>query len=91
MYGFIFKTTLPNGKSCISRHKCGDYDDHYFGSAKLLQDYFKSKGLNSQSCPPEEARKIGVKRETLVTAETKAELDRLEKKYSEDKPDPFFH
>ncbi|GHV61255.1 hypothetical protein AGMMS49587_04930 [Spirochaetia bacterium] len=89
MYGFILKTILPDGRSFISRHKCNDYDDRYYGSGKVVQDFFKSKGLNSQNCPPEKAQRIGVKRVILARAATKEQLDELEKEYK-DKPDPFF-
>jgi hypothetical protein len=91
MYGFIFKTKLPDGRYFISRHKHNDYDDRCYGSGKEVIDYFEKHNLNSQNCLPEEALKIGVTRKILKWANSKDELLELEREYTKDlNRSPFF-
>lgn len=90
MYGFIFKTILPDGRSFISRHKHNDYDDRCFGAGKEVMNYFKKYGLNPQNCPPEKAQRIGVTRIILDRADSREQLLELERKYTKDIADNFF-
>lgn len=46
-YGFIYKTTLPDGRYYIGQHKIISQitlDPMYFGSGVIIKDYIKSKG-----------------------------------------------
>ena len=46
-YGFIYKTTLPDGRYYIGQHKIismSTLDSNYFGSGVVLKDYIKSRG-----------------------------------------------
>jgi group I intron endonuclease len=71
-FGYIYKTTdLQNGKIYIGL-RSGDFDPSYFGSGKLIKQRIKNQGL------------IGLQVEMLQTAESKDELERLEKNYIAD-------
>lgn len=46
-YGFIYKTTLPDGRFYIGQHKIisiKTLDPNYFGSGVIIKDYIKIKG-----------------------------------------------
>lgn len=46
-YGFIYKTTLPDGRFYIGQHKIisiKTLDPNYFGSGVIITDYIKIKG-----------------------------------------------
>lgn len=49
IYGFIYKTILPDGRYYIGQHKIISHatlDPTYFGSGVIIKDYIKSKGRN---------------------------------------------
>jgi hypothetical protein len=49
-YGFIYKTTLPDGRYYIGQHKIcnpATLDPLYFGSGVIIKDYMKAKGTSS--------------------------------------------
>lgn len=71
-YGFIYRTTLPDGRFYIGQHKIiskSTLDPNYFGSGVIIKDYIKSKG------------KEGLKRDILEFATSFDELNLLEKKH----------
>jgi hypothetical protein len=71
-YGFIYKTTLPDGRYYIGQHKIinkNTLDPTYFGSGVILKDYIKSKGS------------LNLIREILEFGYNHAELNLLETKY----------
>ena len=47
IYGFIYKTILPDGRYYIGQHKIINHitlDPAYFGSGVIIRDYIKAKG-----------------------------------------------
>lgn len=71
-YGFIYKTTLPDGRYYIGQHKIisnNTLDPNYLGSGVIIKDYIKSKG------------KEGIIREILEYGNSRNELNELENKY----------
>ncbi len=71
-YGFIYRTTLPNGQFYIGQHKIisqNTLDPNYFGSGVIIRDYLKSKG------------KQGLQREILDFGYSWEEMNNLEAKY----------
>lgn len=51
-YGFIYKTTLPDGRFYVGQHKIisqKTLDPTYFGSGVVIRDYIKSKGKTNLS------------------------------------------
>jgi len=72
IYGFIYKSTLPNGKFYIGQHKIiskTTLDPTYVGSGILIKAYIKIHG------------KAGIIREILEYAYSREELNELELKY----------
>lgn len=72
LFGFIYKTILPDGRYYIGQHKVisiTTLDPQYFGSGVIIKDYIKSKGTN------------GIKREILAFGKNHDELNILEVKY----------
>lgn len=70
MYYFVYMTTnLVNGKKYIGQHTTSTIDDSYIGSGKTLKKAVKKYG------------KENFKREILDFANTKEELDEMEKRY----------
>jgi hypothetical protein len=72
IYGFIYKTTLPDGRYYIGQHKIisqNTLDPTYFGSGRIIRDYIKSKG------------KLGLKREILDYGYSFDEMNSLESKH----------
>lgn len=46
-YGFIYRTTLPDGRYYIGQHKIINHstlDETYFGSGRVIRDYITSRG-----------------------------------------------
>jgi len=71
-YGFIYKTTLPDGRYYIGQHKIISQitlDPTYFGSGVIIKDYIKSKGSKD------------LKREILEFGNDHNDLNLLETKY----------
>jgi hypothetical protein len=71
-YGFIYKTTLPDGRYYIGQHKIisqHTLDPTYFGSGVIIKDFLKSKGS------------IGVAREILEYGFSRDEMNILEGTY----------
>jgi hypothetical protein len=71
-YGFVYKTTLPDGRYYIGQHKIINkvtLDPNYFGSGVIIKDYIKSKGL------------LDLKREILEFGNGHDELNVLETQY----------
>lgn len=54
LYGFIYKTTLPDGRYYIGQHKI--ISKKNLGSGVIIKDYIKSKGRD------------GIEREILPNA-----------------------
>lgn len=70
MYGYIYKTTnLITNKIYIGQHKSEKFDKDYYGSGILIQRSLKKYSKKNHNV------------EILVTAESKEELDSLEKEY----------
>jgi hypothetical protein len=71
-YGFIYKTTLPDGRFYYGQHKIISYntlDPHYWGSGVIIKDYLKSKG------------EVGLIREILEFGYSFDQMNELEAKY----------
>ena len=71
-YGFIYKTTLPDGRYYIGQHKIISQvtlDPTYFGSGVIIKDYIKSKGI------------IDLNREILEYGFSWCEMNTLEREY----------
>ena len=71
-YGFIYKTTLPDGRYYIGQHKIighNTMDQTYFGSGVIIRNYIKSKGTE------------GLVREILEFGQSHQEMNLLETKY----------
>jgi hypothetical protein len=71
-YGFVYKTTLANGRYYIGQHKIcnkNTLDPNYFGSGVIIKDYIRSHGRQSLT------RKI------LEFASDPVELNTLEDRY----------
>lgn len=74
-YGFIYKTTLPDGRYYIGQHKIisqSTMDPMYFGSGVIIKDYKKAHGT------------AGLSREILAYGESHASMNILEATYVTD-------
>ena len=72
VYGFVYRTTLPDGRYYIGQHKVISQltlDPTYFGSGVIIKDYIKSKGNNN------------ISRKILEYGASATELNLLECKY----------
>lgn len=69
LYGYIYKTTLPDGRFYIGKHKSNTKDKYYLGSGILLLRYIKKHG------------RVGISQEILANAYSLEELNRLEVEY----------
>lgn len=81
-YGFIYRTTLSDGRYYIGQHKIISHntlDPTYFGSGVIIKDYIKSKGSSNLT------------REILEYGSTFDEMNLLEKKFvtENELSDPF--
>lgn len=70
MFGYIYLTTnLINGKVYVGKHKSATYDEHYYGSGKIIQNAIKKYGIKNFS------------NEMLYEADTLEDLNTKEKYY----------
>lgn len=69
LYGYVYKTTLPDGRYYIGRHKSPEFDPEYYGSGRLISRYINKHGTD------------GVTLEILCWANTNDQLNNLEKEH----------
>lgn len=90
MYGYIYKIIVPTSKGdffYIGQKKCRKgYGDrivkNYFGSGKIINDWFLSNiGCSASKCKPAKAFEKGITREILAWANSLDELNTLEAKF----------
>ena len=82
IYGYIYKTTLPDGRVYIGQKKGWPMVETYYGSGKHLDNWFlKYLGYHSKNCPSHIAEHEGVQRECLDCALDAVELNLLERFY----------
>lgn len=71
-YGFIYRTSLPDGRFYLGQHKIisqKTLDPMYYGSGVIIRDYIKSKG------------KSQLTREILAFGYSREEMNLLEKQF----------
>lgn len=80
IYGYIYKTILPDCRTYIGQKKGYPIVEKYFGSSEHLNNWFlKNIGFKSSNCPLEAAEDKGVIRIILAYAIDQEELNSLEK------------
>ena len=85
IYGYIYKTTLPDLRYYIGQKKGSSIDLDYWGSSKHLNNWFlKYLGFPSNNCPFKLADDYGVEREILAYAWDQDELNLLERHFISD-------
>jgi hypothetical protein len=53
-YGYIYKTSLPDGRYYYGKHKHQTWDDNYLGSGTLLKRYIRVHGTQNLQCELQE-------------------------------------
>lgn len=85
IYGYIYKTTLPDLRYYIRQKKGSSIDLNYWGSSKHLNNWFlKYLGFPSNNCLFKLADDYGVEREILAYAWDQDELNLLERHFISD-------
>ena len=78
-YGYVYKTTLPNGQFYVGQKKSKILIETYYGSGVKLRTWFKENiGYDSTRCPKEKADEADIKREILAWASSAEELSNKE-------------
>lgn len=84
-YGYVYKTILPDGRFYIGQKKSDHIVDHYYGSGKIIDNWFrKYTGEPSFNCPKCISDQYCIQREVLGYAIDCVTLNAMEIAYITD-------